>query len=79
MAAADGMHDQVSLGDLGHYFDGFCKGCVVHTLMLHGIQVEAYSNTAVVHHGDKVCDELLCFEVKPAGRHCYFVVSPVRI
>ena len=69
MAAADGMHDQVSLGDLGHYFNGFSKRCVVHPLMLHGIQVEAHSNTAVVHHRHEICDELLCFEVEPAGRH----------
>ena len=52
MPAADRMHDEVSLGDFGHYFDGFGKGCVVHSQMLHGIQVEAHSNPAVVHHRD---------------------------
>ena len=79
MAAADRMHDQVSLGDFGHYFDGFGKGCVVHSEMLHGIQVEAHSNPAVVQHRDQVGDELFRFEVKLTGRHGLFVIRPVRI
>ena len=79
MPAADRMHDEVSLGDFGHYFNGFCKRCVVHSLMLHGIQVETHSNPAVVHHRDQVSDELFRFEVEPAGRHGQFVICPVRI
>jgi hypothetical protein len=79
MPAADRMHDEVSLGDFGHYFNGFCKRCVVHSLMLHGIQVETHSNPAVVHHRDQVSYELFRFEVEPAGRHGQFVICPVRI
>ena len=79
MSAADRMHDEVSLGNFGHYFDGFGKGCVVHSQMLHGIQVEAYSNPAVVHHRDQIGDEFFCFEVKLARRHGLFVMRPVSI
>jgi len=73
------MHDQVSLGDFGHYFDGFGNGCVVHSEMLHGIQVEAHSNPAVVQHRDQISDEFFCLEVKPAGCHSLFVKRPIRI
>ena len=63
MAAADRMHYQVSLGDFSQYFDGFGKCFIVQPQMLHGIQVEAHSNPAVVHHGDEVGDEFFCLEV----------------
>ena len=71
------MHDEVSLGDFGHYFDSFGKGCVVHSQMLHGIQVEANSNPAVVHHRDQICDEFFRFYVNLAGSHGLFVMRPV--
>ena len=57
------MHYQVSLGDFGQYFDGFDKGFIVQSQMLHGIQVEADSNPAVVHHRDEVGEEFFCLEV----------------
>ena len=63
MAAADRMHYQVSLGDFSQYFDGFGKCFIVQPQMLHGIQVEAHSNPAVVHHRDEVGDEFFCLEV----------------
>ena len=79
MSASYRMHDEVSFRDFSHHFNGLGERCVVHSLMLHGIQVEAHSNPAVVHHGDKIGDEFLCFEVKFACRHGLFVVCPVRV
>jgi len=73
------MHYQVPLGDFSQYFDGFDKGFIVHSQMLHGIQVEAHSNPAVVHYGDQISDEFFCLEVKPAGCHSLFVKRPIRI
>ena len=73
------MHYQVPLGDFSQYFDGFDKGFIVQSQMLHGIQVEAHSNPAVVQHRDQVGDELFRFEVKLTGRHGLFVICPVRI
>ena len=49
MPASDGMHYQVALGYLCHNLDGLCQGTVVHPEMLHGIQMETHSNTAVIH------------------------------
>ncbi len=56
MAAAYRMHYQVALGYFCHNLDGLCQGPVVHSEMLHGIQMEAHSNTTVIHDGDQVGD-----------------------
>ena len=60
VAATDGVHYQVALRHLGHHFYGFGQRFVVYSKMLHGIQVKAYSNAAIVHHRDQVGDQLLC-------------------
>ena len=51
-----GVHYQVPLGNFGHHLYRFGKGGVVHSKMLQGIQVEAHSNTAVVHRRYDVGD-----------------------
>ena len=53
---SSGVHDQVALRGLRHYFNSLGQGCVVHSEMLHGIQVKAHSSTAVVHGGNYVGD-----------------------
>ena len=50
------MHYHVALGYFGHYLNCLCQGPVVHSEMLHGIQMEAHSNTTVIHDGDQVSD-----------------------
>ena len=67
MPVAGGVHYQVAFGDLGHHLHRLGEGGVVHSEMLHGIQVEAHSNAAIVHARDDVSDELLGLEV-PACR-----------
>ena len=56
MPASDRMHYQVALCDLSHNFYGLGQCAVVHSKMLHGIQMEAHSNAAVIHDGDHVSD-----------------------
>ena len=74
---AGGVHYQVALGDLGHHLHGLGEGGVVHSEMLHGIQVEAHSNAAVVHRRHDICNELLGLEVQPAGGQTPLVMFPV--
>ena len=56
MPAPYGMHYQIAFRDFSHNFDGLGQSGVVHPEMLHGIQMEAHSNAAVVHDGDQVSD-----------------------
>ena len=60
MPASYRMHYKVALRYLRHYLDSLCQGLVVHSAMLHGIQMEAHSNTTVIHYRDQVGDQLLC-------------------
>ena len=50
------MHYQVALCYFCHNLDGLCQGPVIHSKMLHGIQMEAHSNTTVIHDGNQVSD-----------------------
>ena len=56
MPTAYRMHYQVALRYFRHNLNGLCQGLVVHSEMLHGIQMEAYSNTTVIHDGNQVSD-----------------------
>ncbi len=56
MPAPYRMHDQVALCYFCHNLDGLCQGPIVHSEMLHGIQMEAHSNTTVIHDGNQVSD-----------------------
>ena len=56
MPASNRMHYQVALCHFRHNLDGLYQGPVVHSEMLHGIQMEAYSNITVIHDGDQVSD-----------------------
>ena len=56
MPAPYRMHYQVALCDFSHNLDGLGQSSVVHAEMLHGIQMEAHSNAAVIHDGDQVSD-----------------------
>jgi len=76
MPSAYRMHYRVTLGYFCHNLDGFCQGRVIHSKMLHGIQMEAHSNPAVIHDGNQVSDQLL---VQPAWFHHLPIVGPIRL
>ena len=56
MPASYRMHYQVALCYFCHNLDGLCQGPIVHSEMLHGIQMEAHSNTTVIHDRNQVSD-----------------------
>ena len=56
MPVARGVHDQVALGYFGHHLHRLGQRLVVYVQMLHGIQMEAHSNAAVVHGRNDVGD-----------------------
>ena len=52
MPTAYRMHYQVALGDFSQDLNSLGQGRVIDSEMLHGIEMETYSNTAVVHDRD---------------------------
>lgn len=77
MPTAYRMHYQVALGDLGHDLDCLCKGLVINSQMLHGIQMKPHSNTTVVHRRDEEGDYLFRLHVELARSHSVFVMCPM--
>ena len=77
MPTAYRMHYQISLGYFCHNLDGLRQRPIVHSKMLHGIQMELHSNPAVIHDGNQVSDKLLGLQVQPAWSHSLSIVRPV--